>query len=68
MDLDELFQLKAAALLHDPPNKAWLIASGRAHEEEVNEFSKILFEDTVLQDAIKKLETNNIKNADRLAA
>lgn len=68
MRLDELFQLKAAALLHDPPNKAWLIVKRKAHEEEAGRLSEILLKGTILENALTKLTANEVKNADRLAA
>lgn len=68
MRIDELFQLKTAALLHDPPNKAWLIVKGKAHEEEAHKLSEILLKNTVLENALTKLASNEVRNADRLAA
>ncbi|MEM3549348.1 MAG: type III-B CRISPR-associated protein Cas10/Cmr2 [Thermofilum sp.] len=65
---NELFQLKAAALFHDPPNKAWLIVKRRAHEEEAGRLSEILLKGTILENALTKLTASEVRNADHLAS
>ncbi|MEZ0346278.1 MAG: type III-B CRISPR-associated protein Cas10/Cmr2 [Infirmifilum sp.] len=57
--MEELFRLKIAALLHDPPNKPWLLLEGRNHEEEALRYLKPLDIDSIPRE---------VKAADALAS
>jgi len=41
----ELFLAKIGALLHDPPNKAWLLSEYKDHEERADEIAKKILGD-----------------------
>ena len=68
MDTREFYTLKAAALLHDPPNKAWIV-TGKVkgvggHEEFARELAKEALSGTALEEAVKRLGDRRIKRAD----
>ncbi len=78
MDMDELYRLKAAALLHDPPHKAWVVlgrrllsgsgGSERAHERDALEFARLVVSGTGLEGAVEQLSGSVVERADWLAA
>ncbi len=78
--LKRLILLKVAALLHDPPHKAWIVLSKyrvrrgeggsreRAHEEEARRVASELLKGTRLEESIKLLKDDVIRRADQLAS
>ncbi|MEM2922355.1 MAG: type III-B CRISPR-associated protein Cas10/Cmr2, partial [Candidatus Bathyarchaeia archaeon] len=64
---ENLFFLKAACLLHDPPNKAWLLRSSKNHREEARRIAFGVLENTCLKEATERME-EIIKPADMLAS
>ena len=63
----DIFFFKTACLLHDPPNKAWLLKSGKKHEDEARYIATKVLKDTCLKEAIEQME-KIAKPADRLAS
>lgn len=76
LDVRRLIMLKTAALLHDPPHKAWIVLGkyrvlgrdGKAHEREAERLAKELLDGTVLKEAFSYLKGDEVKEADKLAA
>lgn len=66
--MEEVFLLKTAALLHDPPDKAWCLAKKRSHEGRAKELAGKMLNNTPLEEAVKLLNDKRVKNADKLAA
>lgn len=82
--LEEIYYLKAAALLHDPPHKAWIVLNKmkaifaqdeqdkrgwqKIHEAEAVELANRLLDGTPLSKALKKIFSKSVKDADRLAS
>ncbi|MEM3816001.1 MAG: type III-B CRISPR-associated protein Cas10/Cmr2, partial [Candidatus Bathyarchaeia archaeon] len=64
---EDLFILKTACLFHDPPNKAWLLKSGKDHEEEARRIAIKVLENTCLEKATERME-EIVKPADMLAS
>jgi len=60
----DLFKLKIAALLHDPPHKPFLVVKGRGHEEEAERLANYLFDELIS----RYLADQRVHDADRLAA
>jgi CRISPR-associated protein Cmr2 len=65
---EDLFILKAACLLHDPPTKAWDIVKRRSHEEMAKRIAENILKESRLNDAKNLLKNDNVKQADYLAA
>ncbi len=71
---DDLYLRKAAALLHDPPHKAWVVLGeagwrGRGgHEAEARRLAERVLRGTPLEGALGLLESEGVRNADRWAA
>ncbi|MEM3383312.1 MAG: type III-B CRISPR-associated protein Cas10/Cmr2 [Nitrososphaerales archaeon] len=65
--IKNIFILKTACLLHDPPNKAWLIRDDRDHKEEARYIATNVLENTCLKEAIERMEEIT-KPADMLAS
>lgn len=66
---DKLAEIKARALLHDPPHKSWCISKmakiGNCnYEEEAYRFRNILLTGTVLETVSQDDADNRVKNAD----
>jgi len=84
VEIEEIYFLKAASLLHDPPDKAWIVngqikapkdpKSRRAHEREAYWIASGdvnvpgILRGTVLESAIGLLMHEKVKFADRLAS
>ena len=54
--MEELYKLKIAALLHDPPSKPWLLLSGRGHEEKAVEAIKQLAGLDKIPEAVRRAD------------
>ncbi len=77
-EANELLLLKTAALLHDPPHKPWIVkgryrveegAEGRrAHEREAEALAKKILAGTLLEDALKKMFSSIVHQADVLSS
>jgi len=72
MDTRGFYALKAAALLHDPPNKAWIV-TGKVkgiggHEDFARSLAEEALAGTMLKGAIKRLSNRRIKKADRFSS
>lgn len=65
--IEDAFVLKTACLLHDPPNKAWLLVSREDHEEEARRIARRVLEGTCLEAAAEGME-RKAKPADVLAS
>jgi len=76
-----LLTLKVAALLHDPPHKAWIVLSkykvqhddvrasdARAHELEAYRIAEQLLKGTSLEESVKLMESEEVRKADVLAS
>ncbi|MEM3383864.1 MAG: type III-B CRISPR-associated protein Cas10/Cmr2 [Nitrososphaerales archaeon] len=63
----DLFISKAACLLHDPPNKAWLLKGVKDHEEEAKRIATEILANTCLREAIERME-DIARRADILAS
>ncbi|MEM2982017.1 MAG: type III-B CRISPR-associated protein Cas10/Cmr2 [Nitrososphaerales archaeon] len=63
----DIFILKTACLLHDPPNKPWLLKSGKKHEDEARYIATEILKNTSLKEAIEEME-EVAKPADMLAS
>ncbi len=61
---DDLYKLKIAALLHDPPHKPWLIRERKLHEEEARK----LAEEVLGEEILKYLNDPRVKLADICAS
>ncbi len=61
---ENLYVLKMAALLHDPPHKPFLLARQKSHEEEAREIAGSIFGGQILQ----FLKSNAVRIADSLAS
>ncbi|MGC9020968.1 MAG: type III-B CRISPR-associated protein Cas10/Cmr2 [Candidatus Methanodesulfokora sp.] len=66
--LEELLLLKTAALLHDPPDKAWCLIRRESHEKRAEELAGKMLENTSLEKAVELLSDKRVKEADRLVA
>jgi len=60
----ELFKLKIAALLHDPPHKPFLMVKGKDHKKEAECLARYLFDGLI----DRYLADQRVHNADRLAS
>ena len=66
--LDSLIKLvstKSRALLHDPPNKMWVL---REHEDIARTFRELILRDTLLAYHVSEEHENIIRRADRMAS
>lgn len=76
-----LLMLKVAALLHDPPHKAWIVlgkykvqrsegseAGVRAHELEACRMAEQLLKGTPLEDSVSMIKSREVHEADILAS
>lgn len=72
MDIREFFSLKAAGLLHDPPNKAWIIAQKikglYSHEAFAKELAEEVLAKSLVRGALDKLEGKSVREADRFSS
>lgn len=64
MHLEELYKLKSAALLHDPPHKPYLMIKRERHEEVAIDLAWRVFGDEIA----RLLSDERIRIADRIAA
>ncbi len=62
--MQEVFLLKAAALVHDPPNKAFLMVTGQRHEDAARAIFSRLFG----HERADLLKSDYIREADALSA
>jgi|GEM_PF-6141598 len=79
-ELGRLILLKVAALLHDPPHKAWIVlgryrvqrseegSRERAHEEEARRVAHELLKGTQLEESVRLLKDEAVRKADQLAS
>lgn len=55
--MKDFFIYKTACLLHDPPNKAWLVSQRRNHKKEALKTAQRILEFTCLEGAFVNLES-----------
>lgn len=60
-----LVEAKSRALLHDPPNKMWVL---RRHEEVAGDFRRRVLEGTLLAGALMEDHRKVVERADRMAS
>jgi CRISPR-associated protein Cmr2 len=65
---NEIYVLKSACLLHDPPTKAWDICKGKNHEEHAEKIADTVLKDSALKNAKDELKNSKVKKSDYLAA
>lgn len=68
MNVDELFKLKIAALMHDPPHKPYLLARREPHEEEAKELIERVLGGEGREIGDRYLGDPRCRLADRLAS
>jgi len=66
--IQDLFLLKAAALFHDPPDKAWCLRRREEHKEWAEELAKVALKNTPLEGAIDMISDRRVDEADELAS
>jgi len=64
---ENIFAYKVACLLHDPPNKAWLLKSNKDHVKEAKHIAEGILENTCFKEVVKRME-DIVKPADMLAS
>ncbi|MEM4570316.1 MAG: type III-B CRISPR-associated protein Cas10/Cmr2 [Desulfurococcaceae archaeon] len=65
---DSLLCLKTVALLHDPPNKMWVMRDGGNHEAEARKFAGEILKETTLEKCLEYELWPKVVEADGLAA
>ncbi|MGC9014697.1 MAG: type III-B CRISPR-associated protein Cas10/Cmr2, partial [Thermoproteota archaeon] len=65
---NEIYILKTACLLHDPPTKAWDICKRKNHEERAEDIANKVLKDSALKSAKDNLKNDKVKKSDYLAS
>ena len=65
--MKRFFELKIQALLHDPPDKMWVLERGRSHEERAREIYSRVFRETLF-DGVAPQRSPLVAWADQMAS
>lgn len=68
----EFYILKAGALLHDPPNKAWVVTGKTivkgSHKDFARKLAERILDGTVFSEVLNRFDDGRIKRADTLSS